>query len=134
MSASRVDLSVAERLRLLRIYLSNLPLPPLTAANGSRYGFDSFGLSDVDVEDMGEVGAVNHELEVRIGMRAHGLNFTESGPGLVSVVTVLEEYLALHPEDALLVKWLDDLLHAATTYYTSHRLSVRSLQSVQHPT
>jgi hypothetical protein len=63
--------------------------------------------------DIGEVGAVNRELEVRFGNQADGLKLVEQGPEIEAVVDVFETWIEKYPGDIILEKWVDDTLEAA---------------------
>ncbi|KAG2118205.1 uncharacterized protein F5147DRAFT_670459, partial [Suillus discolor] len=98
------------KLQLLSLYLQNLPETiPYADPSTPQYGFDFFALDDEKIQDYGPIGAVNHELEVRMGQRNKGpISFKERGPSLNAVTDVLGGYLDQYhesPETVLLVKW-----------------------------
>ncbi|KIK93575.1 hypothetical protein PAXRUDRAFT_12564 [Paxillus rubicundulus Ve08.2h10] len=110
-----MDSGTRSKLNKLQIYLDHLPDSlPFRGSAESDYGFDFFGIQDEDEEDLGLEGAVNRQLEVRLGHRNNGpVKFKERGPGLLPVVTVLENYLNDFPGSVILMKWLDDLICSA---------------------
>jgi hypothetical protein len=61
---------------------------------------------------IGEVGAVNRELEVRFGNRVNGLKLVERGPEIEAVVDVFETWIKKYPGDIILEKWVTDTLEA----------------------
>lgn len=114
-----MDSQTTANLKKLQAYLENLPdtIPICTEVDGT-YGFDFFNVDDEDMEDLGVEGAVNRQLEVRLGHRQDGpIIFRERGPGLTEVVTVLESHLTWLSGSAILLKWLDDLIEAAVQAY-----------------
>ncbi|KAI0317561.1 hypothetical protein OF83DRAFT_1171861 [Amylostereum chailletii] len=127
--------SVTHRLQYLHTLLSSLPpLAPSEVTTSGRYSFGSFAISAEDVEDYGPTGAVNQQLENRIGLRANGpIHFSERGPDLVAVVDVLDDYLTMCPEDAVLLKWVDDLTSAAQAVYESASEPIPSPTQVEVP-
>ncbi|KAF8132391.1 hypothetical protein EV363DRAFT_1328147 [Boletus edulis] len=87
----------------------------------SVYRFHSF---DYD-EEWELEGAINRELEIRLGSRAKGpIKFKEWGPGLEAVVPVLRQYLTVVPESILLRKWLSDLTEAALLVFKEANLPI----------
>lgn len=122
-----------EKLQKLRIYLRGLPPSLPLAFAGSHYNFLDFEPDTDWVEKCGSVkDAVNRELEVRLGTRAHGpIDLTERGPALEFLVEVLDRYIKIIPGDnTLLVEWVDDILAGAVQTYTKHAVVV-SLDSFQ---
>ncbi|KAG2029559.1 hypothetical protein BDR03DRAFT_1096255 [Suillus americanus] len=120
-----------DKLNLLALYLKNLPDHiPLVPASATAYGFDFYVADDEDVSEMGEIGALNREFEIRLGQRNNGpIIFKERGAGLEGVVDVLNSYLEKHKhsnEVVLLHKWLDDPITAAEHAYMSAKVSVLS--------
>ncbi|KAG2036018.1 hypothetical protein BDR03DRAFT_961079, partial [Suillus americanus] len=79
-----------DKLNLLALYLKNLPDHiPLVPASATANGFDFYVADDEDVSDMGEIGALNREFEIRLGQRNNGpIIFKERGAGLEGVVDV----------------------------------------------
>ena len=111
------------RLQLLSLYLHSLRVPelenlPYHTSTDSVYKFDVFAINPEWEEDIGCEGAVNRELEVRLGSRAKGpIRLTERGPGLNCVVDVLGKYLTEFPKSIILQKWVSDLMESAKTVY-----------------
>jgi hypothetical protein len=99
----------------LQALLSTLPSTlPLVAVNESRYAaLVGFTPDPELVEDRGEVGAVNTELERIFGHRQDGLKIVERGKSIESIVPVLELYLKKNPGDIILQKWLLDFVSSA---------------------
>lgn len=108
--------------RYLRVLLKRLPSSlPCPSASQSAYGFHEFGISDEEVDDYGSaVGAVNRQLEVRLGPctgRGNTFELKERGPGIEALADVLDRYLEAHPGDILLQKWTEDACRAAEIVY-----------------
>ncbi|KAL5512313.1 hypothetical protein ACEPAG_3305 [Sanghuangporus baumii] len=80
-----------------------------------HYNFQNFVYDATEADDIGEEGAVNHALEVILAPkgRGNGIEFTEKGPGLTAVVDVLRYYNNKYERNAVLQKWVHDLLDAA---------------------
>jgi hypothetical protein len=117
------------KLQLLSLYLQHLPETiPYADPSIPQYGFDFFALDDEKIEDYGPIGALNHELEVRMGQRDKGpISFKERGPSLNAVTDVLSGYLDQYhesPEAVLLIKWVDDLTIAAVAVFKSAGIPV----------
>ncbi|KIM80110.1 hypothetical protein PILCRDRAFT_9688 [Piloderma croceum F 1598] len=103
------------KLQQLAKYLRGLPSAlAIKPSSESRYNFKNFE-PDVDwIEDIGLVGAVNQQLEIRLGTRADGpIEFTERGPPVEALVNVLDRYTKDFPNNVLLEKWVDDALAGA---------------------
>jgi hypothetical protein len=119
-----MDSQTREKLRLLALYLKHLPDSiPTVHASATEYGFDFLTCEDDDIADMGVVGAVNRQLEIRFGPRNNGpVILKEQGIGLEGVVDVLQSNIdrrAHLGEIMLLHKWLDDLIAAAVHAYSA---------------
>jgi hypothetical protein len=68
---------------------------------------------------LGIAGAVNRQLEIRLGTRANGpIEFTERGPPVEALVSVLDRYIKDFPNNLLLEKWVDDALAGAIHTFT----------------
>ncbi|KAF9234050.1 hypothetical protein BU15DRAFT_79456 [Melanogaster broomeanus] len=130
-----MDPSLKKRLETLQHYLSNLPdILPLPGLGLAKYNFDLFNISAEDIEDYGEVGAVNRQLEISFGSRHDGpVLFTERGPALVQVVEVLNTYLLKDPTSAILQKWVDDLTTSAELSFSMNGISIPSLPRFHAP-
>ena len=123
------------KLQRLVKYLSNLPTTlAIKPPSESRYNFNNFEPDEDWIEDIGIVGAVNRQLEIRLGTRADGpIEFTERGPPVEELANVLNRYLNDFPNNVLLEKWVDDALAGAlhtfskleTPVSTSNRLYSR---------
>jgi len=91
-------------------------------------------LDDEKIEDYGPIGALNRELEVRMGQHNKGpISFKECGPSLNAVTNVLGGYLDQYhesPETVLLVKWVDDLTIAAAAALKSAGIPVSSFYCI----
>jgi len=83
--------SITAKIGTLRLYLTRLPNTlPLPSAN-EGYWFDSFTLDKDWEDDIGEEGAVNRELEVRLGSWDKGtVKIKERGPGISTLADVLD--------------------------------------------
>ena len=106
---------IEDHLKTLNILLLDLPD---SVPDGSQfYNFAHF-IPDLDkVEDFGGKNyAVNHALEVTfcpLGCQDGPIILKEKGPGLVSVVDVLDHWTQAYPTSAVLQKWVFDLIDAA---------------------
>jgi hypothetical protein len=109
-----LDKDVEAKLSSLASLLLSLPE---TIPNNSRYyRFENFALTQDDIEDYGDEGALNHALEITFapqGRHNGPIVLKEQGPGLSAVVPILKEYLRRYPASAILLKWVDDLIEAA---------------------
>jgi hypothetical protein len=117
------------KLKQLALYLRGLPPSLPILESFSHYNFWDFS-PDVDwIERTGTVeGAVNRELEVRLGTRAHGpIEFVERGPAVEALVDVLDHYTKEFPNDGLLAKWIDDALAGAIHTYSRANMPVSKL-------
>jgi hypothetical protein len=130
-----MDPSLKKRLESLQHYLSNLPDSlPLPEPRLANYNFNLFGISEEDIKDYGEVGAINRQLEISFGSRHDGpVLFIERGPGLIQVVEVLGTYLLKDLTSAILQKWVDDLTTSAELSFSKNGVSVCALQSEVYP-
>ena len=78
-----MELPLETQLDMIQLYLDNLlQTLPLLAKSKSTCIFFSFKLNKDLVDDIGEIGAINRELEVRLVQRQHGLKLRERGPGI----------------------------------------------------
>ncbi|KAG9311131.1 hypothetical protein JVU11DRAFT_9045 [Chiua virens] len=114
-----MDAKLTRKLDILKHYLSHLPdTSPLSEPGQSTYNFESLEASPEDIEDYGETGAINRQLEIIFGSRHNGpIVFVECGPRLVGVVKVLHTYLLKDPGSAILQKWVEDLTTSATLHF-----------------
>ena len=78
------------------------------------------------VDDIGEIGAINQELEVRLGQRQHGLKLREQGPGIQPLAHLLKDWTARFEDDVILKKWVFDILRAAQDAFEDSGLPVSS--------
>ncbi|KIJ59093.1 hypothetical protein HYDPIDRAFT_162797 [Hydnomerulius pinastri MD-312] len=121
-----MDTETKVKLHKLKVYLDQLPdsLPFKNEAE-SDYGFDFFGTDQTDEEDIGVKGAVNRQLEIRLGHRNNGpVRLMERGPGITAVVSVLDTYLTELPASIILKKWLDDLISSAELAFEEAKCSL----------
>lgn len=98
----------------LRKLLENLP--DILPIGYSTYSFEGYAPNPEDVEDFGEEGAVNRDLEVTFcpqGRVDGPPVLRECGPGLVAITGVLLTYIRKFPQNAVLQKWVFDLTDAA---------------------
>jgi hypothetical protein len=112
-----MDTPTMKALEQLHHYLVNLPTGlPLPDQGKSQYSFESFALDTDWVEDVGEEGAINRELEIHLGSRAKGpIQLVERGPGICALHDVLRDSLGKYPTSAILKKWLSDVVQSART-------------------
>lgn len=125
------------KLGRLSYYLRQLPatLPIIinSSESRSRYDFTNFAPDPEWIEDAGLNGAVNRELEVRLGTRANGpIHFIERGPAVKALVSVLEKYTRAFPNNLLLQTWVDDALKGAENTFAKANLPV-SLPNANDP-
>lgn len=102
--------------KLLELYYCLSSLPQSISSSAKYYNFVGYGPDPEDVENFGsEDSAVNHSLEVTFCPegRKNGIQLKERGPGLVAVVDVLRKYNKQFPGNAVLQKWIGDLLESA---------------------
>ncbi|TBU55069.1 hypothetical protein BD310DRAFT_1041341 [Dichomitus squalens] len=127
--------TIFSQLNYLTALLKALPdtLPYKSQAE-SAYSFHDFWLPDEDVDDLGLSGAINRQLEVRLGTRTTGRRNTfvlqERGPGTVALVDVLRKYTTQFPEDVLLQKWVDDACRAAENAYDDAGVKIPDISQV----
>jgi hypothetical protein len=100
-----------EQLVQLRLCLKALPTD-IPIPEQSKYNFSKFSPDAEWTAEIGEVGAVNRELEVRFGNRVNGLKLVERGPEIEAVVDVFETWIKKYPGDIILEKWVTDTLEA----------------------
>jgi hypothetical protein len=97
----------------LRLCLKALPTD-IPIPKQSKYNFSNFHGPDADwTAEIGEVGTVNRELEVRFGNRVDGLKLIERGPEMEAAVDVFETWIKKYPDDIILEKWATDTLEVA---------------------
>jgi hypothetical protein len=121
-----MDPALKTKLNTLKNYLSNLPdtLPP-PKTGLATYNFRLIDISAEKIEDYGEVGAINRQLEISFGSRRDGpIIFTERGPELVGVIEVLNTYLQKEPTSAILQKWVDDLTISAELSFATNGVPI----------
>ena len=93
----------------------------------STYEFNYFGFGESDKEDYGLEGAVNCQLEVRLGHhRDRPVKLEERSPGLLLVVTILGCYITQLPDSVILKKWIDDLIISAQQAFDNAKCPVIS--------
>jgi hypothetical protein len=121
-----MDSTTREKIEILRLYLSNLPDNlPLPPPHQSAYQFGSFAPDLEWLEEIGEEGAVNRQLEIILGLRARGpIILKERGPGILALADVFETYLGRYPESEILRKWLSDMIGFATLSYETAQVKV----------
>lgn len=107
---------------LLRLYLENLPqalpLPKPDTVEAKVNRLLGFSLDEEWVEDIGEEGAVNRELEAALfgfGPRGDDGTFkiTVRGAGIEALADVLEYWLKRYPESECLKRWLKNASDSA---------------------
>lgn len=106
-----------EREALLQRLRNLLHGLPKNIPEGCKYyNFKDFSPSQDKVEDFGAAGALNNELEVvfcPLGRQKGPVVLKERGAGLEAIVDVLRRFTAEFPTDAVLQKWIFDLIDAA---------------------
>ena len=92
------------QLSKLHLFLEKLPasLPTVDTISQppSKFDFEKFELDQDWVEMTGSVvGAINHELKIRLGCHDRGpIHFREHGPPVVALVSVLDRYTHEFPD------------------------------------
>ena len=106
---------------------ASFPIVDALSEFPSKFDFKKFKLDPDWVEMTGStVGAINHELEVRLGQQDKGpIHFTEHGPPVVALVLVLDKYTSEFPGDVILTKWLDDVVEGAKQTLINAKVTVR---------
>ena len=106
---------IEDHLETLKILL--LDLPDSVPNSSQFYCFTNYKPDPEKVEDFGgEDCAVNHALEITFcpqGRRDGPIVLKEKGPGLVSVVDVLDQWTQAYPSSVVLQRWVFDLIDAA---------------------
>ena len=118
------------KLQRLATYLHKLPNSlAVKSSKDSRYDFQGFEPDPEWVDNIGTVeGAVNRELECRLGSRANGpVEFTERGAPVEALVGVLDRYTKEFPNDLLLARWVDDAIAGAIHTFSKLQTPVRVL-------
>ena len=97
----------------------------------SCYNFNNFEPNADWIEAIGIVGAVNQQLKIQLGSRANGpIEFTEWGPPVEALVSVLDRYTKDFLNDVLLEKWVDDALAGAIHTFSKLEMPVWELRSL----
>ncbi|KAF8589033.1 hypothetical protein K439DRAFT_1613101 [Ramaria rubella] len=110
--------SVTTHLAQLRELLVNLP-ETLPQPETTWYPFLNFCLSAEEIDDKGEVGALNQAFEVIFGFKSRStgdgiIPILERGPSICAVADVLGLAMKKFPKDTILLKWIEDLISATT--------------------
>ena len=123
-----MDSETMSELHKLHHYLNHLPNSlPYRDEIESTYEFNYFGFGESDEEDYGLEGAVNRQLEVRLGHHRDGpVKLEERGLGLLLVVTILGRYITQLPDSVILKKWIDDLVISAQQAFDDAKYPVIS--------
>ncbi|KZT08291.1 uncharacterized protein LAESUDRAFT_649164 [Laetiporus sulphureus 93-53] len=101
----------------LRQHLEHLPEDiPI----GNCYDFKGYAPSEDAITDYGSAAAAfNHDLEVIFapkGRTEYPIIFHQRGEGLTAVVNALRKHIFSDPMNAVLRKWVADLLDAARAH------------------
>jgi hypothetical protein len=117
---------LVERLKYLDTLLKCLPkeaglqLPP---PGKSIYQFQDFSIPPEFIERTeSEVGGFNEALKSTFGWQTRTtgmglIQIKERGPGIEAIVGVFDMYLNKYPGDAVIVKWLEDVISGAENIY-----------------
>ena len=106
--------AIEKEIKHLHALLKTLP-DDLPLSTG-HYNFSDYAPDPENVDDYGDDGAVNRDLEVTFcpGGRIDGpLTFRERGPGLEAISGTLWHYIQKYPQNVVLQKWVFDLIDAA---------------------
>ena len=111
----------SKKLTYLQVLLDHLPDSiPFCDIKSTVY---NFSVTEDDVIDFGdENSAINHILEISFGewSRTNGvIPIKEKGPGIVSVVDVLQRCLTRDSNDARFILWLENLSKSVEEVYRS---------------
>ncbi|KIJ23610.1 hypothetical protein M422DRAFT_275773 [Sphaerobolus stellatus SS14] len=111
---------IQTRLGTLRGVLDGLPTSlPLIEPSKSKYSFVGFEPDPDLVEETGCIsGAINKTFEIIFDWKSRMegdriIPIMERGPGIAAVVDVLEAAISKEPGDAVLEKWVNDLILSA---------------------
>ncbi|KAG8749682.1 hypothetical protein FRC11_011098, partial [Ceratobasidium sp. 423] len=97
--------------------LSGLPLP---TNDPPLLDFRHYAPSEGALEKVESInGAVNAGLESILGLKVQGIILTESGPGVVALADLLEKYVRMFPDGAVLQLWGPAILTAAENAYNA---------------
>lgn len=104
---------VQSRLEDLKIIL--LTLPRYLPVANEFYNFEGYQPEPESVQDYGEEGALNRDLENTFCPkgRREPISLKEAGPGLEAVADVLDEWIEKFPKSTVLQKWVVDLITAS---------------------
>ena len=133
--------TVAERLAKLKLLLTDLPGHvqvdcPYDVPR--TYDFRSFSV-DADKaqeSELGPVGAFNEAMKGIFGWktRSHGtglIHLCPRGPPIISIVDVLQKWTNQHLGDAIIEKWMDDIIAGTEFVYISNDVPVSQFHSYE---
>jgi hypothetical protein len=115
-----------ERLKYLDILLKRLPdeaCLPLPPPGKSLYLFQKISIPLEFIERTeSELGGLNETLKSAFGWQTRTtsngiIEIKERGPGIEAIVRVFKMYLNKYPGDAIIVKWLEDVITGAEHVY-----------------
>jgi hypothetical protein len=117
--------------RLLKCLLDNANLP---SPMKSDYPFEIFFISPEYIEKTrSELGGLNETFKAMFGWKAAGttgngmIEIKESGQGIQAIVGVFQKYMAKYLGDAIIKKWLDDIIAGAEQVYHQANMEVSSV-------
>ncbi|KAG8704015.1 hypothetical protein FRC11_010288 [Ceratobasidium sp. 423] len=111
--------------------LSGLPLP---TNDPPLLDFHHYAPSEGALEKVELInGAVDADLESILGLKVQGITLTESGPGVVALADLLEKYVRMFPDDAVLQLWGPAILTAAENAYNAAKKPLPNWDSVHIP-
>lgn len=114
--SNTVDILSQEQIRARLVYLRKSFDALPAALPEAAYSFDNFAISEEDSEERSRIGALNHHLECTFcpqGRASGPFILRGRGAGLISLVDILASFISEFPEDAILQKWVEDLISAA---------------------
>ena len=123
-----MELSLHNQLNLLQFYLENR-LASLPVPNESAYMFPAFEVDPDWAMDIGEIGAINHKLEIWLGSRKYSLKLKERGPGIECLADLFKAWTKKFKGDTIILKWVTDVLHTAQDAFHDASVSVSVLVS-----
>lgn len=126
--------AIDEKLRVLEALTRNLPtsLPSPEANDSIYYGFTNFALDPDVIERVeSEAGAFNEAMKGIFGFQTRTtgdgiLNITERGPAICASVDVFRWAMAKFPGDAVVEKWLVDVITGLKKTYEDAGVPVSS--------
>lgn len=124
LQASDITLKLLTLERLLKTLPKSLDEPTPAESQYKALRTGQLVLEQRHIDDLGELGAVNHALELVFKSRSSGgIILKERGDVLLKIIPILCHYLGPdYPPDIILQKWLLDLISAAEAIIKNVRI------------